>query len=405
MRKYFRGRSVGYILRFVLAAPLALIIWIGIETVNIFRPVYIVGLSYKGRITHYMTPMELHLRQANQTQKKYLMIFVMPAATPNEAVRTIYRRYSLIIDSHYPQLFRSAFGMVSVFLKRRFTPELLGWQSLWSLNPATTLNKSEVEFGRNLMHQLGIPEGAEYVCLGVKDAAYYASITPSKGYGQDMRHQAIDSRNVDIANYMLAATYLANLGIYVVRVGSVVSAPLPENRHPMIIDYATEARCELGDVMLGANCKFFICGVTGSWIFAASNNRPIVYTDHYFEHDNKSSNIRLDQLPNSILINRMYRDKSGTLLSFKTIIDKNTELTEDSALAQMGVTPIPNSPSEILGSVSELNQRIDNNFDHTVAEDFLQHKFYGNFHPPFPWQEYTLMRVADSFLRKYQDLL
>ncbi len=86
MLKYFRGRSFGYIFRFVLAAPLALLIWLVIEIVNIFRPVYIVGLSYKGRITQYMAPMELHLRQANQTKKSYLMIFVMPAKTPNEAV-------------------------------------------------------------------------------------------------------------------------------------------------------------------------------------------------------------------------------------------------------------------------------------------------------------------------------
>ena len=70
MLKYFRGRSFGYIFRFVLAAPLALLIWLVIEIVNIFRPVYIVGLSYKGRITQYMTPMELHLRLANQTKKR-----------------------------------------------------------------------------------------------------------------------------------------------------------------------------------------------------------------------------------------------------------------------------------------------------------------------------------------------
>ena len=98
MLKYFKGRSFGYIFRFVLAAPLALLIWLCIEVISIFRPVFIVGLSYKGRLTQYMVPMELHLRNANQLKKKYTMIFVMPAATPNEAVRTIYRRYALIID-------------------------------------------------------------------------------------------------------------------------------------------------------------------------------------------------------------------------------------------------------------------------------------------------------------------
>ena len=203
MLKYFRGRSFGYIFRFVLAAPLALVIWLCIEIINIFRPVYIVGLSYKGRITQYMEPMELHLRQANQTRKRYLMIFVMPVATPNEAVRKIYRRYALIIDSYFPKIIRDAFAIISTLLKRRFTPELSGWQSLWQLEPATSLTSEELEFGADLRQQLEIPEDAQYVCLGVKESAYYASITPESGYGQNLSHQANDSRNIDIANYII----------------------------------------------------------------------------------------------------------------------------------------------------------------------------------------------------------
>ena len=150
MLRYIRGRSFSYVIRFVLAAPLALLIWFCIEVINIFRPVYVVGLSYKGRITQYMVPMELHLRNANQLHKKYTMIFVMPAATPNEAVRTIYRRYALIIDSHFPKIIRFVFGILSVLLKRRFTPELTDWAHLWQLNPATTLTDEELKFGDNL---------------------------------------------------------------------------------------------------------------------------------------------------------------------------------------------------------------------------------------------------------------
>lgn len=404
MLRYFQGRSFGYIIRFVFAAPLALIIWLAIEIINIFRPVYVVGLSYKGRITQYMAPMELHLRQANQTKKKYLMIFVMPVATPNEAVRTIYRRHALIIDSHFPKIIRDAYGMVQVLLKQRLTPELSLWQLLWSLEPATSLNKTEIEFGKNLLHQLGIPEGSQYVCLGVKEAAYYASITQNNGYGQDLTHQAIDSRNVDINNYMLAATHLANLGIYVVRVGSVVGAPLPAERHKFIIDYAYESRTELGDVLLGKGCKFFLCGVTGSWVFAAFHNKPIVYCDHYFEHDNNSSKWRNDQLPNSILITRLYKDVNHNFLTFKTIIDSNVKLLRDDDLTRLGITSHANTSSEISEAVLELNCRIDGRYSKPIDEEFLQNRYYNCFVPPFPWREFN-MRVATSFLRKYQDLL
>ena len=260
MLKFFKGRSISYIIKHVAVSPLVLLVWLTIELVNFLRPVFIVDLSYKGRITHYMVPMELHLRNANQLNKKYLMIFVMPAATPNEAVRTIYRRYSIIIDSHFPKIIRSVFGMLSVLLKRRFTPELTDWVHLWQLEPATTLTDEELKFGDHLRQSLGIPKDAPYVCLGLKEAAYYASITTESGYGQDLSHQAHDSRNVEIANYILAATHLAVSGIYVVRTGSVVSAPLRKDLHPMIIDYSTTARSELGDILLGVNCKFCFAG-------------------------------------------------------------------------------------------------------------------------------------------------
>ncbi len=350
MGKYFRGRSFAYVLRFALATPLALIIWIGIEIINIFRPIYIVGLSYKGRITQYMAPMELNLRQANISQKKYLMIFVMPAATPNEAVRTLYRRHSLIIDSHFPKILRSAFGFLAVLLKRRFTPQLLQHHLLWQLEPATELNKIEIEFGKSLINQLGIPDGKHYVCIGVKEAAYYANITPDAGYGQDMRHQAIDSRNIKIANYMLAATHLAELGIYVVRIGSVVSAPLPKDRHPMIIDYATEARSELGDVVLGANCKFTINAATGVWVFSAARNRPIVNCDQY--ELGYLGDMLQQGSPSLWTMRILINIQTLGLVMFSEMALGGQKWADDKVLASLGLEPIPNTPEEILAAVA-----------------------------------------------------
>ena len=403
MRRYFRGRSVGYVLRFVLAAPLALIIWICVEIINIFRPVYIVGLSYKGRITQYMAPMELHLRQANISRKKYLMIFVMPAATPNEAVRTIYRRYSLIIDSHYPQILRSAFGIVSELFKRRFTPELQEHRLLWSLEPATILNKAEVEFGKNLVRQLGIPDGAYYVCLGAREASYYLSITHEMGYGQNVQHQALDSRNVNIANYMLAATHLANLGIYVVRVGSVVSAPLPKDRHPMVIDYATEARSELGDVVLGANCKFAINAATGSWVFSSARNKPIVCTDTYeFGYKNDQLQVIRQGLFSFTLLRRR---QDSQLVNFGERAIGGQKWAGDKILNQLGLEPISNTPEEILNAVIEMNDWIDGKLVLSDFDEELQTKFYNCYPPETRLEKNPLVRISPSFLRKYQDLL
>ena len=403
MLKYLRGRSFGYIFRYVLAAPLALLIWLCIEVINIFRPVYIVGLSYKGRITQYMAPMELHLRNANQKNKKYKIIFVMPVATPNEAVRTIYSRYAIIIDSHFPRMIRSAFGMVSVLLKHRFTPELPGRQHLWKLEPATTLTDEELKFGDSLRQQLGIPKEAQYVCLGVKESAYYASITPESGYGQDLSHQATDSRNVDIANYMLAATHLANLGIYVVRVGSVVTAPLPKDRHEFIIDYATKARSELGDVVLGANCKFLINSVSGYWIFASARNKSIMVGD-VFEFGFPGDTLAQNKYSISVL--RLLRQKCDSqLFSFAEIAVAGEKWADDKLLTSLGLEPVPNTPEEILNAVIEMNDWVDGKLVLSEHDEELQTKFYNCYPPETRLEKNPLVRISPSFLRKYSDLL
>ena len=403
MLKYFRGRSFGYIFHFVLVAPLALLVWLCIEVINIFRPVFIVGLSYKGRLTQYMVPMELHLRNANQLNKKYTMIFVMPAATPNEAVRTIYRRHALIIDSHYPNVIRFAFGMLSVLLKRRFTPALPDWRYLWQLEPATTLTDEELKFGDQLRQTLGIPKDAQYVCLAVKEAAYYASITPEAGYGQDLSHQANESRNVDIANYMLAATHLANLGIYVVRVGSVVGAPLPKDKHKFIIDYATEARSELGDVVLGANCKFCLSGVSGFVFFVSSRNIPCVVGD-VFEFG--FSGDTLNQNNQSISVLRLLRKKRNSqLTSFTEIAVGGQKWADDKLLTALGLEPVPNTPEEILNAVIEMNDWVDGKLELTDHDEELQTKFYNCYPHETRLEKNPLVRISPSFLRKYQDLL
>ncbi len=399
MLKYFRGRSFGYVFCFAVAAPLALLFWLCIEIINIFRPVFIVGLSYKGRITQYMAPMELHLRNANQLNKKYKMIFVMPVATPNEAVRTIYRRYAIIIDSHFPKIIRSAFGLVTVLLKPRFTPELPGHQYLWKLEPATSLTDEEIKFGDELRQRLGIPKDAQYVCLSVKDAAYYALITPNKGYGQDLTHQVKDSRNVDINKYMLAATHLANLGIYVVRVGSVVSAPLPKNRHKFIIDYATEARSELGDVLIGANCKFLINGVSGYWVFTSARNKPNIVGDS-FRRDTLAMNKQ------SIVVLRLLRRKSDSqLISFAEIAVGGEEWADDKFLTNLGLEPVPNTPEEILNAVIEMNDWVDGKLELSEHDEELQTKFYNCYPPETRLEKNPLVRISPSFLRKYSDLL
>jgi len=404
MRKYFFDKRPKEIVKNILHLPLVVMLWIFLESIRLNRDIFVVNLGYKGRITHYITNMELSLRTANSKRQRYLMIFVNPMGTPNHAVRNLYSRYSFIVDSQSPNIVRRSFQIFSVLFRERFSLELPDWQEVWKLEPATTLNQTEIEYGKSLLKKMGVPEQKEFVCLGVKDGAYYATIHPKNGFGQDLAHQVFDSRNVDIKNYLPVANKLALQDIYTIRMGSVVSAPLTANRSPKVIDYAVEFRTELGDLALGALCKFFINGTTGSHIFAAMFNKPCVHADCYIESDFKAKRNRSSQLPNSIMILRRYKTLNQKELSFHTIFQLGKDLAHDNFLLANGIIPIPNTSEEINDAVFELLQELREKSTRRAEYESLQDRFYQNFSPQIPWRDFN-MSISEKFLQTYMHLL
>jgi len=286
-------------------------------------------------------------------------------------------------------------------LKSRFTPDLPDRQLLWQLEPATRLTENEIKAGDELLQRLGIPTGSEYVCLGVRDAAYYKTVNPSIGYGQDLRDGVSDSRNVNIENYIQAATYLAERGIYVVRVGSVVTSPLPENRNPKIIDYAAKARSDLGDLLLGYRAKFYIVGSAGIWVFAARVNKPILYSDVYeIAHENG-----LDGKQIMLLFRLIKDDKLNQLVPFEDLAKFGHNLSHDSFLSILGLEAIPNEESEIFEATKEMTEWIDGHLILSAHEYHLQSKFSKYYRRNTKMVRQSSVIVSPSFLTKYKYLL
>ena len=202
---------------------------------------------------------------------------------------------------------------------------------------------------------------------------------------------------------MLTATYLAELGKFVIRVGSVVGKPLPKEKHPLIIDYATEFRSELSDVILGINCKFSISGASGHWIFSSSTNIPVIYSDQYeFGHKNDMLRQGLQSLWTLRLLRRK---RDSQLISFREMAVSGQKWADDKVLASLGLEPIPNTPDEILDAVIEMNDWIDGKLELSDFDEELQTKFYNCYPPETRLEKNPLVRISPSFLRKYQDLL
>ena len=117
---------------------------------------------------------------------------------------------------------------------------------------------------------MGIPKGAVFVCLMVRDNEYLKEIFPTVDFSY---HNYRDS---NINNYVLVAEALAERGYFVIRMGARVKSPLNSSHHK-VIDYAFNGmRSDFMDIFLGANCEFAISVGTGMDAVPAIFRRPIV---------------------------------------------------------------------------------------------------------------------------------
>ena len=115
--------------------------------------------------------------------------------------------------------------------------------------------------GKAYLLSMGVPADANFICVTARDSAYLDRVLEPGNLEGDWSYH--DYRDVDIANYVLAAETLAELGYYVIRMGAVVKDPLKSN-HPKVVDYATNGmRSDFMDIYLGAHCMFCISNGTG----------------------------------------------------------------------------------------------------------------------------------------------
>lgn len=216
------------------------------------------------------------------------------------------------------------------------------------------------------LRRLGIPEGALFVCLIVRDSAY---LSAHLGGGDYSYH---DYRDSHIRNYVLAAEELARRGYYVVRMGAVVHEKMP-SRHEKVIDYATNGmRSDFMDVFLGAKCQFCISVGTGFDAIPQIFRRPIVF---------------VNTVPLGYLLTfrkcylsitkHHYLIKEDREMSLGEIFSSGAGLAlTASDYASKGINLVENSPEEIRDAVVEMVERLEGAWREEEADEMLQRRFW-----------------------------
>ena len=228
-----------------------------------------IGVMQSNRIGHLAGNIEVHLCERDAGIRSGIDIWFAPGEPCNKQLLKMWGRV-LHLD-------RTRFTEIMWKVNRLFK----GWQSIEIPNgnldrdalnlyekyaPHLKFTEAEERRGERELLRLGIPKGAKWVCLIVRDNAYL----PHLAY-----HAYRDS---DIETYREAAMLFADRGYYVLRMGAKVEKPM-SFANDKIIDYANGMRSDFMDIYLAAKCTFAFTNSTGIDAICSAFVRPICYVN------------------------------------------------------------------------------------------------------------------------------
>jgi len=253
----------------------------------------------------------------------------------------------------------------------------------------------EEDLGRAGLRDLGLPEGAPFVCIYGRDPAYKSRIFPNQ---DDSRH---DYRNMSIQNLVPAAEELARRGFYVIRMGAEVNEAL-QTTNPMIVDYATSARSDFMDVFLSANCRIFVGGTGGFNAVPRLFRRPVVF-------DNVIP-LWTDQLlgypPGCLVIpKKLWRREEQRSMTFREFLETGPETFPGPIhFENIGVDVVESTPEEIIAVAVEMDDRLKGTWKATEEDRHLQQRFWSLLKLNDSNEKFR-PRMGAEFLRQNRELL
>lgn len=253
--------------------------------------------------------------------------------------------------------------------------------------PIPYLTSAEIERGWDALQQLGVPRGAWFVALHVREPGYKPE---SKGSLFDRM------RNADPLNYMQAVKAIIERGGWVVRMGEPTMTPMPQTEQ--LIDYAHSSfKSDWMDVFLGSQCKFFLGGSGGVVALPQAFHVPLIATDF------PPSFINLANAWDLYAPKLFFSKHLNRLLTFKEVATPPLRYNEwHDVFEQHGIEFINNTAEEIYEITLELLERLEGTVKYSEEDEMLQNKFR-DLYPDNLGAK--LSRVGRHFLRTHSDLL
>ena len=267
------------------------------------------------------------------------------------------------------------------------TATCYGIHNRWATRPPLlTLRTTDSNRGWNCLKELGVPEGAWFVCIHARESS-------------DKRNTAHLSRDVSIDTYLPAIEAITSQGGWCIRLGNNTMKSLPPMNR--VIDYALlDIKSEWMDVFLCGACRFFLGSNSGLANVAGTFGVPCALAN---------------LIPTSVLpvkhsdlgiLKLLWSSKDQRYLTFREILGSPIGNANFFAprFAEAGVRIVDNSPEDIKDLAIEMLDRMGNRVAYTDRDEKLQQAFKSLFKPGHYGYGAT-SRIGRDFLRKYEGLL
>ena len=295
------------------------------------------------------------------------VLLIDRSAAGNRALLDLFKRHVAVLDKRWQKILfmpLTKFDAIHLPLGRpvvalnesaRYSQVLALWEDR---PPVIRLSETIERDGAALIRELGVPEGAWFVCLHAREAGY----SP----GDDIDHA---HRNCDIETYRPAIEAITARGGWVVRVGDPTMSPLTAMAN--VVDYAlSPLRRDWMDLWLCAHNRFFIGTTSGLTMVATMFHKPCALVN-MIPYGASYGMSRHD-----ISIPKDLRGPDGAPLSFAEIWAAGlSTLRYSQHYAQSGITVVDNTGQQIQALVEEMLDRLDGTFEVTDDDEDLQRRF------------------------------
>jgi putative glycosyltransferase (TIGR04372 family) len=190
--------------------------------------------------------------------------------------------------------------------------------------------------GRATLASLGVPAGAWYVGLHVREGSYYGESS-----GGMSTH-----RNARIEDYFPAIKAVTDSGGYVIRLGDSSMRPLPAM--PLVVDYALGAqKSPEADIFFCATCRFIIGTTSGLTTAALSFGTPMLLVNCI------SNDWQLWSAETDFIVKPVWDIRGKRLLSFAETYSQPVQgfLINALVMRRRGLEAVPNTSEEIRDAV------------------------------------------------------